>query len=307
MVDRAGGFAVQTAPAGGLRAVSVPLAGGLRGTQATGYLLKRIIGRMKNNLGSDASEEIAMALDAPLTDTAARKARVADRLANFNTALSVIEVNGKFTSSSLQFFNEPYDYVTALIDQAKDRGFQAVEIYFDDIFGPLTDPQSLSRFEGLKARVAELQAYARDAGIEMVVHQWAFTHMDAAGHAYNPDPARDEELFDEFLEFAAQAGAQRVTVHFADPTQVEGYAALVEKAAAKGIAVGLENAFYNTGRDYTDAFKYYKESKVLAPQEFVDVLLSIRDRLSPEALPYLGVVLDTPRALRSADKTAETN
>ena len=159
---------------------------------------------------------------------------------------------------------------------------------------------------------ARIKQKAAENNVFLSLHAFSLMSsvLDSAGEeiSINPHPAfndRMKEIFTWQLDIAQAIGVVGIVVHI-ENYDIEGYADFVKEAARRKITVNFENHLKHSDKKMKgqDSFYYHTLLQGFIDKEgFVDTMLAVKSRLTEEERQYLGITLDTSKALNSYLRT----
>jgi hypothetical protein len=187
------------------------------------------------------------------------------------------------------------------------ENFKRNKISFEKLYAETKNVRDSLIFNARK-----IKSRAAEKNVSLSMHSFSLTCMarDETDReiAINPHPGFNDKMRDIFrwqLEIAEALGIENLTVHLED-FDTYAYAVFVKEAALKKIKVNFENSLAHSTAimETPDSFYYHTFFQGFMPKEkFVETMKAIQKKLTKREQKYLGVTLDTSKALNSYLKT----
>ena len=171
-----------------------------------------------------------------------------------------------------------------------------------------------------KEDLDEIRRYSQSQGISLSMHVFAFTKdvmVNGEKKQILPNPSFNENWYEMFkmqIDIAERLGIKHVVTHAINDMSSKNIAAwmmLLKYSAQKGISIDFENDqvfLKEQEKDGTTTNLFAKARKegYIDYDSFIKFLNAIRERLTEEEKRYIGVTLDTTKAISSFTNAAKT-
>ncbi|MDR0675984.1 MAG: ubiquitin carboxyl-terminal hydrolase, partial [Elusimicrobiota bacterium] len=221
------------------------------------------------------------------------------------------------------------------LDVSHEKGLRGYEISLCEILPPqnklerfglkdiktrfwvqqINPEQTIEIMESIKSmfreKADEIKAICQLKNLELSVHLYGITMpaidpmtkeliMTIAYPGFNETMGK---FFQLQLEIAEMIGSKNVTVHLVNEN-LGGYVGFVKEAAKKNIKVNFENNFKVNYKAFPeDPYDKMLLEGFIGVDDFITAMSYIKSKLTPQEQEFLGVTLDTSRALNSYTKT----
>ena len=160
----------------------------------------------------------------------------------------------------------------------------------------------------------DLRDYALSKGISLSIHCFSFTKdvvINGEHKQILPTPGFDKnwaQMHELQLQIAESLGIKSVVVHAINDlsdTNVDAWVRFVKSAGAKGITVNFENDFKYIAPT-EELFDKSRIAGYIGFEAFIEFLDKLKSKLNAEERQFLGVTLDTTKALSSFTSAAQS-
>ena len=171
-----------------------------------------------------------------------------------------------------------------------------------------------------KEDLDEIRKYAQSQGVTLSMHVFAFTKdviVNGEKKQILPTPSFNDNWYEMFkmqIDIAAQLGIKHVVTHAINDMSnknIDAWVRLLKYSAIKGISIDFENDqvfLKEQEKDgaTTNLFAKARKEGYIDYDSFIKFLNAIRARLTDEEKNYMGVTLDTTKAISSFTNNVKT-